>query len=215
MSAHLRILGFAALGAAVVALVLALLMSATAPTPVTVARRPPATMTPAAEPQHPAVSTPATPATPKPQPAVPTVTTPPAVAPPAASAPPPSHAARRRAAPRADGPRGPAPVFTAVPEGTIHPLPMGDAPRADLTFLAEAARLERGAPSEAVEKLVDLAGSGADAATLREAIDRELAGNLALRLAAHRWLAARQGEPPPPVTVPHPGHALVAGFGHL
>lgn len=151
---------------------------------------------------------------------VPVAAPPAAPAAPALARVPPLPPAARRPAPPPSAPPSPdvalAPL-TIDPVDEAHggdesALPMGSSPRADLTFLSEAARLENGPPSPAVQRLVALAETGADSATLSAAIDRELAGHLALRLTARRWLATRLGQPAPAVVPPHPSSGVVSGF---
>lgn len=96
-------------------------------------------------------------------------------------------------------------------EAAARGLPMKHVPRADLAFLAEAARLEKGSRPAAIDELVRLAQGGADAETLRAAADRLLADRLALELAARRWIVARGGDRPEAPTPPRPARALVDG----
>ncbi len=90
-------------------------------------------------------------------------------------------------------------------------LPLVEMAPADLAFLAEAGRLV-GPPPPAVHALIELARGGASVEILRAVIEADLTGDLALAVAARRWVAERAGEPRPEVVLPRPATALVGTF---
>ena len=94
--------------------------------------------------------------------------------------------------------------------GSTRPLPLRDAPPADVALLADVARATGAPPSAAVQDLVARAAAGGSREELLAAIDRGLAGELTVRLLARRWVQGRSGDAPSaPQALPRPATGMV------